>query len=104
PFLILDANVKNDDIKTIGVEKNAVSMFRHEQLQRVFPKAAFKDIEPQINNQRLRKSRAEITYLQEAVDIIEKVLAEGLKHVKVGMTELELAGQLEYLMKKFGAT
>src|SRR5699024_6084175 len=45
----------------------------------------------------------EITYLKEAVDIIEKVLAEGIKHVKVGMTELELTGQLELLMKKYGA-
>src|SRR5699024_2844668 len=30
-------------------------------------------------------------------------LTEGLKTVKIGMTELELAGQFELLMKKFGA-
>src|SRR5699024_11591584 len=59
--------------------------------------------EKHVNVLRLNKSRQEIDYLQEAVDIIEKVLTEGLKTVKIGKTELELAGQFELLMKKFGA-
>lgn len=102
PFQILSENI-DGDIQKIGVETNVVSMFRHQELQRIFPKAEFVNIESPINAQRIKKSREEINYLQEAVDIIEKVLAEGIKHVNVGMTELELAGQLELLMKKFGA-
>lgn len=31
------------------------------------------------------------------------MLAEGIKKVEVGMTELELTAELEYLMRKFGA-
>lgn len=102
PFKILGENI-NGDIKSIGVETNYVSMFRHEQFQQIFPKGKFTNVEEQINRQRLNKSRKEIGHLQEAVDIIENVLAEGIKQVKIGMTELELAGQLELLMKKFGA-
>lgn len=102
PFNILGDEI-SDGIKSIGVEKNYVSMLRHEQFQKVYPNAHFVDIEAHINAQRLKKSRTEIGYLQEAVDMIEKVLEEGIKEVKVGMTELELAGHLELLMKKFGA-
>src|SRR5699024_12254734 len=78
-----------------------MSMYRHQDLQKTFPKATYVNIEKHVNLLRLNKSRQEIDYLQEAVDIIEKVLTEGLKTGKIGMTELELAGQSELLMKKF---
>src|SRR5699024_12085826 len=74
-----------------------------QELQKTFPKATYVNIEKHVNVLRLKKSRQEIDYLQEAVDIIEKDLTGGLKTVKIGMTELELAGQFELLMKKFGA-
>lgn len=80
-----------------------VSMYSHNQLQATFPETSYLDIQPMINKKRLKKSRNEIKYLQDAVDIIEKVLASGIKKVKVGMTESELAAELEFLMKKFGA-
>lgn len=102
PFSILNNHITTK-IKSIGVETSYMSMFRHQELQKIFELATYTNIEPFINNQRIYKSRIEIEYLQEAVDIIEKVLFEGIKKVKVGMTELELTGQLEMLMKKFGA-
>src|SRR5690625_764563 len=102
PFQILSKNI-DVDIKSIGVEKNYVSMLRHEQLQKVFPKAGFVNIESYINSQRLKKSRSVIGYLQDGVDRIEIEMTEGIKQLKDGKTELEHAGQLELLMKKFGA-
>lgn len=103
PFVVLKDEL-GENIEKIGVETKHVSMFRHQKLQAAFPKASYKDIQEDINNQRLKKSREEINYLQEAVDIIEKVLEEGIKKVKIGMTEAELAAELEFLMKKFGAS
>lgn len=100
------AKLKNElgtNIQRIALEMKEISMFRHNQLQLAFPEASYDDIQPAINKQRLKKSRDEIAYLQEAVDIIEKVLTEGIKKVKIGMTEAELAAELEFLMKKFGA-
>lgn len=91
------------DIKRIGLEMNIVSMLRHNQLQATFPDASYEDITLDINKLRLNKSRDEVNQLQEAVDIIENVLAEGIKKVHIGMTESELAAELDYLMKKFGA-
>ncbi|WP_174614541.1 M24 family metallopeptidase [Virgibacillus ihumii] len=102
PYSILKNNV-GADIKKIGLEMKETSMFKHRNLSSAFPEASYDDIQPFINKLRLKKSRPEVTYLQEAVDIIEKVLGEGIKKVKPGMTEVELAAELEYLMKKFGA-
>lgn len=102
PFDIVSERIGNE-IGTIGLETGVVTMFRHQELQRVFPDASFSNIQPKVNQMRQKKSRAEIEYLQEAVDLIEKVLAEGIKKVKIGMTEAELVGHLEFLMKKHGA-
>lgn len=90
-------------VGSIGLEMGHVTMLRHQAMQGVFPDAEFADVEVEINRMRKRKSRAEVEYMQEAVDIIEKVLAEGIKKVKIGMTESELVGQLELLMKEHGA-
>src|SRR5699024_184939 len=86
-----------------GLEMKTVSMFQHEQLTSAFPESVYKDVQSFINAQRLKKTRSELIYTQKAIDIIEQVLAEGIKKVKIGMTELELTAELEYLMKKFGA-
>ncbi|UOQ92883.1 Xaa-Pro peptidase family protein [Halobacillus shinanisalinarum] len=92
-----------ENITHFGLEMKAVSMYQHNRLSTNFPKASYVDIQSFINAQRLKKSESEIAYLQEAAEIIEKVLAEGIKNVKIGMTELELTAELEYLMKKYGS-
>lgn len=45
----------------------------------------------------------ECSKVQYAIQIIEKVLGEGIKSVKEGMTELDLTAEFEYLIRKFGA-
>src|SRR5690625_994795 len=102
PFAILSDHITNN-IHSIAVETSYMSMYRHQELQKIFPKATYVNIEKHVNVLRLNKSRQEIDYLQEAVDIIEKVLTEGLKTVKIGMTELELAGQFASLIDEVGA-
>lgn len=102
PFQIL-AERLGSDIKSIGLEKGIVTMLRHQSLQEFYPEASFSDVTPELNRMRTNKSRPEVEYLQEAVDIIEKVLTEGIKAVKIGMTEAELVAHFEFLMKKFGA-
>ncbi|HLR02614.1 MAG TPA: Xaa-Pro peptidase family protein [Virgibacillus sp.] len=103
PFAILKREIETGGSGRIGLEMKVVSMFHHQRLEEVFPGFTYADIQEGINQQRLKKSRDEIVYMQEAVDIIEKVLEEGIKKVKPGMTEAELTAELEYLMKTFGA-
>lgn len=92
-----------ENITHYGIEMKSVSVFQYNDLQSSFPEAAYQDIQPFINLQRMKKSRTEVTYVRKAIEIIEKVLAEGIKKVKVGMSEMEFTAELEYLMRKFGA-
>lgn len=102
PFLIVQREIGNN-LNKIGLEMKKFSMYRHQQLSMLFPGVEYYDIQPQINSQRMKKTKKEIDYLQEAVDIIENVLKEGIKKVKLGMSETDLTAELEYLMKKMGA-
>lgn len=89
--------------KSVGIEAKVLSYYRYNSLLAFFPQIEVVDVQPFINIQRMKKSKEEITYLRKAIEIIEKVLAEGIKKVKIGMTEAELTAELEFLMRKFGA-
>ncbi len=102
PFAILQDKLSKN-ISRFGIEMKTVSVFQYNQLQTVFPQTTYDDIQPFVNAQRLKKSRSEVTYVKKAIEIIEKVMAEGIKKVKVGMTEAEFTAELEFLMRKFGA-
>lgn len=87
----------------VGIEGNAFSFNRAKAFTESFDQLQFTDIEAIVSKQRLYKTADEITALKEAIRIIEKVLEEGSKRVKVGMTEAALVAELEYLMRLYGA-
>ncbi|MBE1553329.1 M24 family metallopeptidase [Sporosarcina limicola] len=102
PFQVVHESI-GVKLKTIGVEAKALSFYRYNNLMDLFPQLHVADVQPFVNAQRKKKSKKEIEYLMKAIDIIEKVMAEGIRKVKIGMTESELTAELEYLMRKFGA-
>ncbi|MFJ7935295.1 M24 family metallopeptidase [Sporosarcina sp. NPDC096371] len=88
---------------TFGIEAKALSYYQYNSLLTAFPHVQVVDVQPFVNAQRMKKSKEEIGQIMKAIEIIEQVLAEGIKKVKIGMTEVELTAELEYLMKTFGA-
>jgi Xaa-Pro aminopeptidase len=56
--------------------------------------------------ERLRavKDREEIAIMRESAELISEVFRRSLPSVKPGISELELAGKIEYSMKQLGAT
>lgn len=85
-----------------GIENRAVNVERYLLLKETFP-LELVDVQPFINEKRMQKSAEEIEALKEALRIIEKVLEDGIQQVKIGMTESELVGILEQLMRQHGA-
>ncbi|MCH5304028.1 MAG: aminopeptidase P family protein [Ruminococcus sp.] len=57
-----------------------------------------------ISNLRLIKSEEEIKFIDEAQKITEKAYNEVLNYIKPGESERAISIELEYLMKKFGAS
>lgn len=102
PFDVVKEEI-NLPIRSLGIEKNAVTVARLEGLNAIFDQPEVLDIQDQINAQRMKKSAKEIKKSQVAIDIIERVLEAGMKKIKVGMTEAEVTAELEFLMRKFGS-
>lgn len=102
PFEVVSKTI-SQEASLFGVEKKSLNLFRYDSLKAYFKQAEVVDIQPFTDVLRMKKSREEIELMQNATDIIEKVLAEGIKKVKVGMTELELTAHFETLMREFGA-
>lgn len=102
PFDVLQNTIGNID-GLFGIEGKVLSYNQYVDLTNYFSSLKFTDIQPFINKLRMKKSKEEIIALKKALSIIEDVLAAGIKQIKVGMTEVEVVAELEYLMRKFGA-
>ncbi|MGK7376346.1 M24 family metallopeptidase [Planococcus sp. 1R117A] len=102
PFEVVRSHL-GESLAKIGIEAKALSYDRYCSLTKKFPGLEVQDVQHFVSSQRLKKSAEEITHIKKAIEIIEQVLEEGIKKVKVGITESELAGELEFLMRKFGA-
>ncbi|MDO3408701.1 Xaa-Pro peptidase family protein [Saccharibacillus sp. CPCC 101409] len=88
---------------TIGIEKDHLSVSRFERLNAALGASGYADVGGVLSSLRAAKTPEEIEKLRAAVRLIEAVLDEGLKHVRVGATEIEIVAELEYQMKKLGA-
>ncbi|WP_066067448.1 M24 family metallopeptidase [Neobacillus soli] len=102
PYKVLKDTI-GEGVTSIGLETKNVSLFQQEQLNYFFSSFSYQNVGEFISGQRMRKSPEECKKVQNAVLVIEKVLSEGIKNFKKGMTELELTAEFEYLMRKFGA-
>lgn len=103
PYKVLKDTI-GEGIQTIGLETKVISLFQQEQLHNSFQNFRYLNIGDFIASQRMRKTQAECNKVQHAIHVIEKVMEEGIKKVKEGMKEQELTAELEYLMRKFGAS
>ncbi|MEC0238416.1 Xaa-Pro peptidase family protein [Paenibacillus dokdonensis] len=102
PYLLLQQQFKGS-IGTLGIEKEQLTVARYEELVESVPAKQYADIGPLLRSMRVNKSPEEIKRMKHAMELIEEVLRQGLKSVKVGVTEIEIVAELEYLMKKLGA-
>ena len=92
---------KRKSVGIVAVEKST-SVARYEQLKKalhVRPKA----VAGLIENIRSDKDGSEIAAIKAAAAISAKALAQTLPYIKPGVTESELAGMLDFQIKKLGA-
>lgn len=89
--------------RTFGIEKQKVTLDQYEQLTHWIEVENVLDMTEFIIKERMLKTEEECHLVQKAIHCIEQVLHDGIKQVKVGMSELELTAEFEYLMRKSGA-
>ena len=90
-------------IRSLGVEKDHLSVTTFEALTAAIGTAAYIDIGSPLRGMRAVKSSEEISRMRHAAHLVEAALREGVARAKPGVTEIELVAELEYQMKKIGA-
>ncbi|GER66148.1 Xaa-Pro dipeptidase [Weizmannia acidilactici] len=90
-------------IKKLGFEQDYMSYALFKTYERVL-KAELVPVSGLVENLRLIKTEAEIKILKEAADIADAAFKHILDFIKPGITELEVSNELEFFMRKCGAT
>jgi Xaa-Pro aminopeptidase len=92
---------KLKSIRTVAVE-DSVSMADFEQLRKTV-KARLRTTAGIIETARSIKDQSEIAAIKSAAAISTKALEQTLPYIKPGVTESELAGMLDFQIRKLGA-
>lgn len=86
----------------IGMELDVLPVNFYERYRTVFPNAHISDVTPLIRKVRMIKSHYEIHLMKEAADQVDQVYRRAHEVIKVGMTDLDLAAELEFTARKDG--
>ena len=100
---LISSVIAEEGIKTIGFEGGTLSYESYRRYCDDFPSCELVNIGDAIEVIRQIKSKDEIEKMQRAQDITDNALSHLLKIVTPNMTELDVAVELEYAMRKGGA-
>ncbi len=100
--------ISQNGLKNIMLESSAITLSECEHIEKIFAKAnaaALKsnELDRIINTMRVIKTSDEIEKMHRAQVITENALRETLKLIKEGVTEREIALELEFRMRRSGA-
>ncbi len=88
--------------KLIGMELDVVPVSFFERYKSVYPQAEFLDATPLIRQVRMIKSHYEIHLMKDAADQVHRVWLRAGEIIREGVTDLEIAADLEYTARKDG--
>jgi len=86
-----------------GFESSAVSYGEYLQLRDSLPQAALQPLDSRLDLLRAVKDAHEVAEIKKAIRVAEKALTDVISLIKPGVTETELAVELEYRMRRGGA-
>lgn len=87
----------------IGVELSHLSVSAFENLKKKMPKVGFKDISKNVWEMRMYKDVMEIENIQKAIEIAEKALRTAIEIISPGITEIQVAVEVESALRKAGS-
>jgi len=95
--------LKNDGCKIIGFEGGSVSYNTYTAYKEKFGSYEFVNIGDTVEELRKIKSSEEIKIIQKSQDITDMAFSHILNVLTPNMTEIEVAAELEYVMRRNGA-
>ncbi|MCK9524882.1 MAG: Xaa-Pro peptidase family protein [Limnochordia bacterium] len=95
--------IEEDKVQRIAFEKDYVTVKQLEDWQEKLP-AEFVGISGWVEELRMIKSEEEVANIRKAAAIADEAFAQLLPSIRSGVTEGEIALELEFLMRKAGAS
>lgn len=99
----LEKLVTEYGVKSLIIESTAVTLSELDGLKEALPNVAFVPVASINGEARQIKTAFEIDCVKKAQAITDKCFTHILGYIKRGMTEREVAAEMEYFMKKNGA-
>jgi Xaa-Pro dipeptidase len=88
--------------KRIGLELDVLPFNFYQRYRSLYPDVEFSDATPLIRKVRMIKSHYEIHLMKDAADQVDRVYRRAREVIHVGMTDLDVAAELEYTARKDG--
>ena len=89
--------------RKIGFEAGAVSFETHKRLRELLPSKRLVPTAGWIETLRMEKDEGEIERIRRAVDLSSRAFSETLPLLRPGILEMEVAAEIEYRMRRYGA-
>jgi len=89
-------------LRRLGFEAGTVSFQAHRRLRELIPRAKLVRTLGLVETLRVEKDPGEIERIRKAVQLGSRALEETLPLLRAGMTELEVAAEIEYRMRRYG--
>ncbi len=87
----------------VGFESNTVTVAQYEEMQKAAPKVEWSGVNGLIENVRAVKDADELALTQKTIDLAEDGLRYLVSIMKPGMTEKQVAWELEKYLREHGA-
>lgn len=95
---------KQEEINALGFEENHMSFAQYSLYEEIIEETPLIPIANMIEELREIKDEKEIALIQKACHIADQGFDHVLKMIRPGMTEIEVANQLDFFMRSLGAT
>lgn len=103
----IDKIFAENNVKTVAIESDFATVAQFQRYCKKLKNYEFSNenaLSDVINDLRSIKSQDEIDNIKKAQSITDKAFSHMVGYIKAGMTELEVQLELEYTMRKLGAT
>ncbi|HMJ60659.1 MAG TPA: Xaa-Pro peptidase family protein [Bryobacteraceae bacterium] len=90
-------------LKSVAFERNRIGFEEHQALTETLAGVRLRPLTGAVEALRMVKSAAEIAAIQNSVRLNSLALDHALRHFKPSMTEIDLAAEIDYRMRRLGA-
>ena len=96
--------VFENDVSNVGIEEKDLTHFRYNKITDKIPNTGIIYFGEILETLRIIKDDKELKNIRKSVEITDDVFKEVLKYIKPGVTENEIASEIQYHIRKKGGT